>query len=117
MRRLQGKTGQTGPKQPVKQKTLRKVLTKAEIIRYTFMMQGHLCIYTEKINKICPIAGPFGGYRHEKNFSAQEASAQWCARLSEENGQQERPQGDRCPSCQGPRQAVCLSVKTKPRFL
>ena len=71
-------------------------------MRYTVELQA--CPQSGTDQDPIPGISFYGGYNHEENFSAQEASAQGSSWLSDPHEHQERPQGHQCSPCKGPQE-------------
>ena len=89
----------------------KKCLTERHTVRYTVELQA--CPHFGTRNTPSSGTSFYGGYNHEENFSAQEASSQGSSWLSDPHEHQERPQGHQCSSCKGPQEPDCLI----PRFM
>ena len=84
----------------------KKCLTERHTMRYTVELQA--CPQSGTTSDPIPGISFYGGYNHEENFSAQEASAQGSSWLSDPHEHQEWPQGHQCSSCKGPQEPDCL---------
>ena len=80
----------------------KKCLTERHTMRYTVELQA--CPQSGTDQDPIPGISFYGGYNHEENFSAQEASAQGSSWLSDPHEHQERPQGHQCSPCKGPQE-------------
>ena len=67
----------------------KKCLTERHTMRYTVELQA--CPQSGTTSDPIPGISFYGGYNHEENFSAQEASAQGSSWLSDPHEHQERP--------------------------
>ena len=67
----------------------KKCLTERHTMRYTVELQA--CPQSGTDQDPIPGISFYGGYNHEENFSAQEASAQGSSWLSDPHEHQERP--------------------------
>ena len=75
----------------------KKCLTERHTVRYTVELQA--CPHFGTRNTPSSGTSFYGGYNHEENFSAQEASSQGSSWLSDPHEHQERPQGHQCSPC------------------